>query len=69
MDAGIGDAELARVLECPAERLEFHLWHLREEGWIYRKEDGPFAITVDRVDQASAEHRARAAKKFLIDQS
>ncbi len=68
-DAGVGDAELAHLLECPAERTEFHLWYLREKGWIRRKEDGSFAITVDEVDRASADHRARAAKKFLTDQS
>ncbi len=68
-DPGIGDAELAHLLDCPAERLDFHLWYLREKGWIYRKEDGLFAITVDGVDRASADYRARASKKFLTDQT
>jgi hypothetical protein len=31
-DPGIGDFELERLLGCPAEHLEFHLWYQREKG-------------------------------------
>jgi hypothetical protein len=30
--------------------LEFHIWYLREKGWIQRVENGGFAITVSGVD-------------------
>jgi len=30
-DPGIGNMELERLLGCPAEHLEFHIWYLREK--------------------------------------
>ena len=36
---------------CPPSHLEFHLWYLREKGWIQRLESGLFAITVAGVDK------------------
>ena len=35
-DPGIGDHELERLSGCPREHLEFHLWYLKEKGWIGR---------------------------------
>ena len=37
---GIGDSELERMLDCPSEHLEFHLWYLKAKGWIARTENG-----------------------------
>jgi curved DNA-binding protein CbpA len=54
-EPGIGDIELERLCGCPAEHLEFHLWYLKEKGWIRRTENGTFAITVDGVDRANSE--------------
>ena len=68
-DPGLGDGELAQLLGCPAELLEFHLWYLKEKGWIARREDGLFAITADGVDRASSEYQAMDTKKFLTDQT
>ena len=68
-NAGIGDAELAALLDCPHEHLEFHLWYLREKKWIAKNENGMFAITIDGVDRASSEHHVKAAAKLLTDQS
>jgi len=51
---GMGELDLERVLEIPAEHLAFHLWYLREKGWIQRLETGQIAITalgVDQIDQ------------------
>jgi len=31
---GVDNLELERLTRCPAEHLEFHLWYLREKGWI-----------------------------------
>jgi hypothetical protein len=38
---------------CPREHIEFHLWHLKEKGWITRMENGLLAITVSGVDKIS----------------
>jgi curved DNA-binding protein CbpA len=69
-DPGIGDLELERLLGCPAEHVEFHVWYLKEKGWIGRSENGMLAITVEGVDRANSEHdRKTVSKKLLSDQS
>ncbi len=68
-DPGIGDAELERLLGCPSEHLEFHLWYLREKRWVLRAEDGLFVITIDGVDRVNGDVHDNGAKKLLTDQS
>jgi curved DNA-binding protein CbpA len=69
-DPGLGDLELERLLGCPAEHLEFHIWYLKEKGWIGRTENGMLAITVEGVDRANSEHdRKTNSKKLLSNQS
>lgn len=68
-DPGVSDFELERLAECPPEYLEFHLWYLKEKGWIKRTENGTIAITVEGVDRANAEHRRDAGNHLLTDQS
>jgi len=48
---GIGVIQMERLLGCPAAHLEFHLWYLREKGWIQRLDNGLLAITVAGVDK------------------
>ena len=67
-EPGIGDGELAFLVDCPADHLDFHLWYLKEKRWIARREDGQYAITIDGVDRASAHSRRGAATKLLTDQ-
>jgi curved DNA-binding protein len=47
---GVGGVELSRVLDCPEEHLKFHLWYLKENGWIQRLDTGHVAITAAGVD-------------------
>ena len=69
-DAGVGDIELERLLDCPPEQLEFHLWYLKEKGWIGRTENGTLAITIEGVDRTNSEHQLKTvSKKLLSDQS
>jgi hypothetical protein len=51
---GIGVVELERLLGCPEEHMKFHLWYLKENGWIQRTESGAFAITATGVDEVLA---------------
>jgi curved DNA-binding protein CbpA len=68
-DPGIGNLELERLLGCPAEHLDFHVWYLmREKGWIQRTESGTLAITVDGVDRANSEHQRDPHHRLLTDQ-
>jgi len=49
---------------CPRAHLEFHIWYLKEKGWIGRLENGMLAITVEGVDRANSDPR-RETIKFL----
>jgi len=42
---GVGILDLERLFGCPQKHMEFHIWYLREKGWIQRGDDGRFAIT------------------------
>jgi len=49
-NAGVGIFQVEKMLGVPEKYLEFHIWYLREKGWIQRVENGGFAITVSGVD-------------------
>jgi curved DNA-binding protein CbpA len=63
---GMGEMELARVVGCPPEYLDFHLWYLKEKGWIQRLDTGQLAITADGVDQVEAS-RVRIGRDRQIE--
>ena len=67
-DPGVADFELERLLDCPAEYLEFHLWYLKAKGWVARIENGMLAITIEGVDRANSEHHRKTTSKLLTDQ-
>ena len=48
---GMGVIQMERLLGCPSEHLEFHLWDLREKGWIERLDSGQLSITAAGVDR------------------
>ncbi len=50
-DPGLGEMEVARLMRIPIHLIEFHIWYLKEKGWIQRLESGQFAITASGVDQ------------------
>jgi curved DNA-binding protein CbpA len=68
-DPGINNLELERLTRCPAEHLEFHLWYLREKGWIRRTESGTVAITAEGVDRANSQNQRKTTNNLLTDQS
>ena len=47
---GVGIFDLERLLGVPEKHLEFHIWYLKEKGWIQRDESGGYAITANGVD-------------------
>jgi hypothetical protein len=63
---GIGEVELARLVDSPLEILEFHVWYLREKGWIERTDNGLFVITALGVDQVEQD-RLRLDPSRLIE--
>ncbi len=51
---GLGEYEMARLLRIPVELVEFHLWYLREKGWVQRIDNGQLAISANGVDSIEA---------------
>ena len=48
---GLGVLELERLLGCPEQHMRFHLWYLKENGWIERTDSGTYALTASGVDE------------------
>ena len=67
-EPGLGPMQLERLTGCPREMLEFHVWYLKDKGWIVRIEDGSIAITADGVDQALLLHQRGGAHKLITEQ-
>ena len=63
---GIGELELSRLVGVPVEHVEFHIWYLREKGWIQRLETGMLALTAEGVDQIE-KLQQREGTRRLID--
>ena len=49
--------------------MEFHLWYLKEKGWIRSTDNGMLAITVEGVDRVNSELKPKITNKLLTDQS
>jgi curved DNA-binding protein CbpA len=65
---GIGVIQMERLLGCPAAHLEFHLWYLREKGWIHRLDNGLLAITVAGVDKVIEQDKVIIRRDRLISE-
>lgn len=48
---GMGVMHLQNMLGCPTEHLDFHVWYLKEKGWLQRLENGQLAITASGVEK------------------
>lgn len=66
---GVGNMQLEHLTGCPQEMLEFHLWYLREKGWVMRLENGLLAITAEGIDKALSEHHTQTTNKLLTNQA
>ncbi len=50
MNPGVGVVDLEKLLGIPQEQMGFHVWYLKEKGYINREEAGGFSITANGVD-------------------
>ncbi|MDB4307766.1 DnaJ domain-containing protein [Gammaproteobacteria bacterium] len=66
-EPGLGSIHLARLIGCPHEMLDFHVWYLKDKGWLMRMEDGGVAITADGVDQSLLRHRSAGKQKLITE--
>ena len=49
----LGEIHLERMLGCPREHIEFHVWYLKEKHWLERTDQG-VAITALGIDEVEA---------------
>lgn len=62
---GLGEYEMARLLRIPVELVEFHIWYLREKGWVQRIESGQLAISANGVDSVEASRLSLPPDRLL----
>jgi curved DNA-binding protein CbpA len=53
-EPGVGIWQLENLMEWPEKILEFHIWYLKEKGWIERTDTGGYAVTAVGVDEIEA---------------
>lgn len=65
-DAGVGHFTLQELLGCSNELFEFHVWYLREKGFILTTDQGTLAITIAGVDHVISMSRSVIKEKLLL---
>ena len=48
--SGVGLWRIEQLIGMPEKILEFHVWYMKEKGWIQRTDTGGYAITAAGVD-------------------
>ena len=66
---GMGVIQLERLLGCPAQHLEFHIWYLLQKEWIERLDGGQLAITAHGVDRVIAQDNLSLRRDRLLAQT
>jgi curved DNA-binding protein CbpA len=67
-DSGVGSWRLEKLLEWPENILEFHIWYLKEKGWIQRVDTGGYAITASGVEIVEGNDSILRKQRLLTDQ-
>ena len=67
-DPGLGEMEAARLMRIPIHLVDFHIWYLREKGWIQRLDSGQLAITALGVDQVEKSRLRLNPDRLLMAQ-
>lgn len=65
LNAGVGVVDLEKLLGFSEKELEFHIWYLKEKGWIQRLDNGGFAITASGVDAVIEKDLLLRRDRFL----
>jgi curved DNA-binding protein len=65
-DAGVGQYTVQEMLNCSEDLFDFHLWYLREKGFIQTTEQGALAITIAGVDHVIAMSQTKMKEKLLL---
>jgi hypothetical protein len=64
----LGNVELERMLGCPEDLLEFHMWYLKEKGLVEHTDRG-YAITALGIDHAEAARTKLPREQLLAERA
>jgi curved DNA-binding protein CbpA len=67
VDSAIGLWRMEKMLGWPEKILEFHIWYLKEKGWIQRTDTGGYAITATGVDIVEENNLILSENRLLPD--
>ena len=67
--AGVGSWRLEQLLRWPEKILDFHIWYLKEKGWIKRTDTGEYEITVIGVEVVEKDGLILGKDRLLTDSS
>lgn len=67
-DAGVGQYFIHEMLGCSEEIFDFHIWYLKEKGYIMVTDQGTLAITIAGVDHVISTSRATMREKLMLTQ-
>ncbi len=67
-DAGVGRYYVHQILNCSEDLFEFHLWYLKEKGFIVTTEQGTLAITIEGVDHVISMSRTAMKERLQLTQ-
>jgi curved DNA-binding protein len=65
-NAGIGLWYLEKYLGWPEKILEFHIWYMKEKGWITRGDNGHYMITAEGVDRLEENAKKNANGRLQL---
>ena len=66
-DSAIGLWRMEKMLGWPEKILEFHIWYLKEKGWIQCTDTGGYAITATGVDIVEEHNLILSEDRLLPD--
>lgn len=64
-NGGLGALSLEKMLGCPQQHLEFHIWYLKERRWVTIMDNGQYAITVDGIDRLGSREMELSSERLL----
>jgi len=66
-DSAIGLWRIEKMLGWPEKILEFHIWYLKEKGWIQLTDTGGYGITAAGVDIVEEHNLILSEDRLLPD--
>ena len=65
----MGIVEIEKLLGCTQNQMEFHIWYLKEKGWIRRDDNGAFVITANGVDKVTENNQPVKGDRLIPEKN